>query len=207
MRLLVVFILLFSQLSQAAGQEEDRCKKMIFPILSQTKENKDPRILGIINKIMSVANFSDSIFPCTPLKELDEPIAGVFPVAKLGRGPNSYTLLIPKILETFSDEELTGVLAHEIGHIALFVQGGDLAVKNREAHRKRELEVDAIAAGWVGNGSVLLGLKATSREYLRYYRAFQQKHDPKSNYLLERVSAYIKDELDYRFEALEKLQK
>ena len=119
----------------------------------QVRESNDERVSGIFVEVIGKSGITDKKFA---LCESDEFIPGIFPIS---RNLDTFALVLPKAISIFSDDEITGLIAHEIAHTKKpFLNGGKTV----------ELMTDLQAAEWVGSETIVMALRATLRHINRF---------------------------------------
>lgn len=80
------------------------------PLYKQVRESNDERVSAIFADVVQRTHMTDKKFA---LCESDEFLPGIFPASK---DLNSFVLVLPRIIGMLTDEELEGLIAHELGH-------------------------------------------------------------------------------------------
>lgn len=138
-------------------------------IFGDSRIDTDPRDLRTFNAVIRIAGVGNTDKPL--LCAAEDPIIGQTPIIFQATRSDPWVLLLPAVMRKFSDEGLTGVLTHEIGHL---FEG---FTSNAALGKENELEerVDARAATWVGKDSVRQGLKEVIAYILPLYPQWTQK--------------------------------
>lgn len=197
MRLFLAFLLLLSSITIAQGAT--KCTDSPMSLFEEAVEGATGRIASIVKQVAARAKLKSIPKLCTTEK-YDEPIPYLIPMSFFGgRG---YILLVPKAVEEFTDEELLGVMAHELGHAVLFSRWGTPIVLSPKQYMKRESDADVLGASWVGADTVIKALKAVARGMVRRAQKIQERDDPNSSYLVGQTYWFMRNQIDPRIEAI-----
>ncbi|HEY4487528.1 MAG TPA: hypothetical protein VI483_02060 [Candidatus Paceibacterota bacterium] len=144
--------------------------------VSWIREHDDQRIRSLFVGVLTKASMKvDDYSIC----EVEYPVAPQMLEVETRGNLRMFALLVPTYMRSFSDVELQGFMAHEVGHVAVGkAHGRGIGV---------EKMADAKGASWIGKEAMVAFLNSIRRELHRYS---QQLH------------AGIKAEIDERLQAL-----
>lgn len=173
MRILVfLFALLSTHIPASAAGFVSCPEKLEF--YRQVRESNDERVSAIFTEVLVRSNIRDKKFA---LCESDEFSPGVFPI--LREGKIAFAIVLPKAFSEFSDAVVSGVIAHEIGHIRR---------TNLSGGKTAEYYADLEASDMVGKDTLIEALRAMQKNIKRFPK-WQQ--DIGKHYLQYRLNALI----------------
>lgn len=170
----VFFFIIFLPATIWAQATADQCKPSPFGLTHDIWENKNERVLEIFQRLLPKVDLEGLemrfILCETKLPTMPVPQSHSW---NEGSGFVRATIIPYEVANEFSEDELTGVIAHELAHIIKGPLAGTLIatiIPNKMATQIAfESQTDMRAADWIGVSKMIMAHQAFKKLALKYY--------------------------------------